>query len=250
MSDKLFVFHGSPLSDRRPTLGRRHASTRPPAVKFPGRHSAGNRPLPEKSFSTTGAPPATLGLTEPNAIRLSQQELSRQFWAYWLQYREYLVRLALRWTSSNMADAEDAVSRVGLKAHDRYLRDAPRIRNMRAWLSRLLHNVCMDEHRKHAVRGKIFSQLTPEQYESAALCAPSASKQDNSAAQIQPAKQAMEAIMQMPLRLRHAFVLRFIYEYSNSEIARQLELTEVNVRKRIQLGRSLVRNKLEEKEAP
>lgn len=250
MSDKPFMFRGATPFGKRPTLGLRYAAPCPTAVKFPSNHSTENKAPQKKPISTSGAQPARVGFTEPNAIRLSQQELSRQFWAQWLQYREYLIRLALRWTSSNMADAEDAVSKVGLKAHDRYLRDASRIRSMRAWLSRLLHNVCMDEYRKHAVRSKIFSQLTPEQYEGAALCAPSPSKQDSAATRIQPARQAMEAIMQMPPRLRYAFVLRFIYEYSNSEIARQLELTEVNVRKRIQLGRSLVRDKLGEMEAP
>ena len=182
---------------------------------------------------------------DSNPIRQSQQELSRQFWNEWLQYRQYLIKLAMRWNSSNMADAEDAVSKLAIKAHDRYLRDAPDIRNMRAWLGRLLHNLCMDEHRKTLVRGKIFSRFTPEQYESASLCASAPSRQDNATAQLQPTRLALDLIMKMPPRLRYPFVLRFVYEYSNSEIARQLELSEVNVRKRIQMGRSLVRGKLE-----
>lgn len=190
-------------------------------------------------------PPPPPNLAGPNSIKQSQQELSRQFWANWLEYQPYLVKLAMRWTSSNMADAEDAVSKVALKAHDRYLQNAPGIRNMRAWLARLLHNLCMDEHRKTAVRGKIFSQLTPEQYESAALCTTAPSRQDTAAAHLQPTRLALDLIMKMPPRLRYPFVLRFVFEYSNSEIARQLELSEVNVRKRIQLGRSLVRGKLE-----
>lgn len=201
-------------------------------------------PSPHKSATRAAALPSR-PLTAHHSIRESQQELGRQFWKEWLEYRQYLIKLAMRWTSSNMADAEDAVSKVGLKAHDRYLRDAPNIRNMRAWLARLLHNLCMDEHRKTSVRGKIFSHLTPEQYEGAALCATAPSRQDNVAAQLQPTRLALDLIMKMPPRLRYPFVLRFVYEYSNSEIARQLELSEVNVRKRIQLGRSLVREKLE-----
>lgn len=205
----------------------------PPRIPFPSSHKLARTALPPRHS------------VETNSIKQSQQELSRQFWNEWLQYQQYLVKLAMRWTSSNMADAEDAVSKVALKAHDRYLQDAPNIRNMRAWLARLLHNLCMDEHRKTSVRGKIFSRLTPEQYEGAALCATAPSRQDNAAAQTQPTRLALDLIMKMPPRLRHPFVLRFVYEYSNSEIARQLELSEVNVRKRIQLGRSLVREKLE-----
>jgi RNA polymerase sigma factor (sigma-70 family) len=194
------------------------------------------------SRSQCSLPTPFSGLTKS---RQYQQKLSHQFWEEWLAHREYLVKLAMRWTSSNMADAEDAVSKVALKAHDHYLRDSLAIRNMRAWLARLLHNQCMDEHRKTTVRRNIFSRLTPEQYESTAICAAPPLKQDNAAGQAQPAAKALATIMEMPPRLRYPFVLRFVYEYSNSEIAEQLELTEVNVRKRIQLGRTLVRNRLE-----
>src|SRR5690606_1594652 len=84
--------------------------------------------------------------------RANAQSLSAAFWVSWIEHKDYLGRLAMRWMSGNRADAEDLVSRACIKAHDRYLRDAHRIRNLRSWLARLLHNACMDEHRKRQVR--------------------------------------------------------------------------------------------------
>src|SRR5690606_38900790 len=66
----------------------------------------------------------------------SAAALSAAFWRGWADYKDYLGQLALRWMSGNRADAEDILSRACIKAHDRYLRDAARIRNLRSWLAR------------------------------------------------------------------------------------------------------------------
>lgn len=173
------------------------------------------------------------------------KSLSAAFWTGWLAHRDYLGQLALRWMSGNRADAEDLLSRACLKAHDRYLRDASRIRNLRPWLARLLHNACMDEHRKRQVRGHAFEQFHPDQIGYLALTQNAPAEPEARFDSGEDIDAAIAAIMDMPVRLRMPFVLRFIYQYSNQEIARHLALTEVNVRKRIQLGRSLVRGRLE-----
>jgi RNA polymerase sigma-70 factor (ECF subfamily) len=179
-----------------------------------------------------------------NRAPASAMGLSQSFWREWVGHRGYLMQLALRWMSGNRSDAEDVLSRASIKAHDRYLRDVSRIRNLRSWLARLLHNVCMDEHRKRLVRGKLMDHFHPDQlgHLSHARNEPCPDEQIGHADSMDV---TMHAIMEMPLRLRHPFVLRFLYQYSNQEIARHLALTEVSVRKRIQLGRMFVRDRLQ-----
>ncbi|MDA5193175.1 RNA polymerase sigma factor [Govanella unica] len=171
--------------------------------------------------------------------------LSAAFWTGWLEHKDYLWQLAMRWMSGNRADAEDLLSRSCIKAHDRYLRDAHRIRRLRSWLARLLHNACMDEHRRRQVRVRVVDQFHPDQIEYLALGGSPVVEPEARLDAEEDMTAAMTVIMDMPERLRTPFVLRFIYQYSNQEIARHLELTEVNVRKRIQLGRTLVRGRLE-----
>lgn len=177
--------------------------------------------------------------------RASAQSLSSAFWKGWIEHKSYLGQLALRWMSGNRSDAEDLLSRACLKAHDRYLRDAHRIRNLRSWLARLLHNACMDEHRKRQVRVRVFEQFHPDQIEYLALASSAPMEPEARMDATEDMTAAMDVIMEMPTRLRTPFVLRFIYQYSNQEIARHLELTEVNVRKRIQLGRTMVKERLD-----
>ncbi len=199
---------------------------------------------PKTSSPVSGPPKQQKG----NPVPDQTAALGRVFWEEWLTHRRYLFCLALRWSSNNHANAEDALSRLAIKAHNRYLIDHAQIRNIRPWMSRLLHNMCMDEHRKNSVRNRAFDKLTPDQYAAAALTPSLSQLQEERSALKQPVTEAMNSIMAMPVRLRYPFVLRFIYQYSNSEIARQLGLTEVNVRKRIQLGRQLVRQDVNDRD--
>lgn len=170
---------------------------------------------------------------------------SQEFWRHWTGFQSRLHQLALRWMSGNAADAEDLVSRAAIKAHDRYLRDAPKIENVQSWCSRLLHNLCMDEHRRRSVRHRVIEGLEPEQASNIAFTGNPVEDPETRLAIAGSMDTAVDVIMKMPKRLRHPFVLRFVYQYSNQEIARHLELTEVNVRKRIQLGRMMMREHLE-----
>lgn len=216
----------------------RHCSVRPhpPEVEQQPIY----RPLPSPRLRESGMAFDNRRVARAPA---SAAGLSNRFWHAWVEHREYLTQLAFRWMSGNRSDAEDVVSRAAIKAHDRYLRDASRIRNLRSWLARLLHNICMDEHRKRQVRHRLIHQFHPEQLEYLAL----SSNMPHPEFDLENGESmsaAMAAIFELPTRLRHPFVLRFVYQYSNQEIARHLELSEVNVRKRIQLGRSYVRRRL------
>ncbi len=175
----------------------------------------------------------------------SAEGRSQAFWRQWVASQKNLHQLAMRWMSGNSADAEDLVSRAALKAHDHYLRDAPKIENVQSWCARLLHNMCMDEHRRRAVRHRVIEGLHPEQASNIAFTGGKVENPEERLTIEGSVGTAVDIIMKMPERLRHPFVLRFVYQYSNQEIARHLDLTEVNVRKRIQLGRMIVRERME-----
>ncbi len=167
---------------------------------------------------------------------------SAEFWKVWVAHRDYLLHLAVRWMSGNRADAEDLLSRACIKAHDRYLRDENRIRNIRSWIARLLHNCCMDEHRKRLVRSRVLSQFHPDQINFLSLCITWQDIPEQVSDVNESIGEVFRVILGMPLRIRYPFVLRFIYQYSNHEVALLLSISEVNVRKRIQIGRSILKS--------
>ena len=71
----------------------------------------------------------------------------------WLFHLSYLRAHALRLSGGNIADAEDLLSEVALKATQAF--SATAIRNRRAWLLRLMHNVVMDRERSERRRSRL-----------------------------------------------------------------------------------------------
>ncbi|WP_199245923.1 RNA polymerase sigma factor [[Phormidium] sp. ETS-05] len=74
-------------------------------------------------------------------------DISACFWQEWEKYKDYLYRCCLKWMG-NPTDAEDALSQAMLKAYSEFQKSANRIDNLKAWLTQLTRNLCLDIHRK------------------------------------------------------------------------------------------------------
>ena len=173
--------------------------------------------------------------------------LGRSFWGLWAQHQDYLRRHSLRWMSNNTADAEDALSAAMLLAQRKYPRHAPGIINPRAWLTRLVHNVCMDHHRSMS-RYELVDPLPQEEALGADALphhhAPTPGP-DQEAAAAEMLHLVQKGLRGLSPTLRDPFVLRCIHDLSYGEIADHLGITESAVRKRVQLARDKLRLVLE-----
>lgn len=73
-------------------------------------------------------------------------EKEKVLWLLWQQYQDHLYRCCLKWMNGNRTEAEDALSRAKLKAWEKMQKLAKKIVNLKAWLTRLTHNFCIDIH--------------------------------------------------------------------------------------------------------
>lgn len=164
------------------------------------------------------------------------------FWPLWEMHSSSLYRICLREMNSNRADAEDALAQAMMKALNKLPIFARQITNPKAWLIRLTSNHCKDIHRGRGRCQKIAGRLkridevfhVSDMYE-----CPTVSKKGLSRCELEDDPQF--TMNHLPGRLREVFMLRFLREMSYKDIATRLVLTQVNVRKRIQQARAILR---------
>lgn len=234
------------------------------------RHNRGLRPeTAEGGKATPGATPTAgpaAGTLARGAEILDLRRLQRQaaaeravpqaapaqpalageaFWDIWQANREHLMRQSLRLMAGNRADAEDALSTAMLKASQKFGLYAEEIVNQRAWLSRLLHNACMDLYRGYGRQGRPAGTAAGLEEEGL----PAVVAEESSPEEVAEGREALrllaERVAELPPTLRLPLLLRFVHNRSYDEIAAQLELTNCAVRKRIQLARERLRRELE-----
>lgn len=169
------------------------------------------------------------------------------FWRLWSIHHDYLFGLSLRWMRGNRADAEDALSAVKVKAMRHLGSPRPAILNERAWLSRLLYNVCMDLYRRRGHGEQPGLAELDRSLEKAGKEKPERSVEQR-LLERELYRRIEGLLSELPPNWRHAFIERFLHEESYGDIARKAGTTEANIRKRVQLARAFLRERLDEGE--
>jgi len=219
---------------------RPDAATDGPSATAPRAASASGRGAEILDLRRLQRRAASVG-TRPASDRPS--EAPESFWDIWQANREHLMRQSLRLMAGNRADAEDALSTAMLKASQKFGLYAEEIVNQRAWLSRLLHNACMDLYRGYGRQGRPAAAGRDEEV------LPAVVADESNPEEVAEGREALrllaERVAELPPTLRLPLLLRFVHNRSYEEIAAQLELTNCAVRKRIQLARERLRRELE-----
>jgi len=162
------------------------------------------------------------------------------FWNVWMEHQDYLFKQSLRFMAGNMADAEDALSQAMLKGSQHF--DSETIRNQRAWLTRLVHNACMDQHRSRKRQARLSDEIDGDDPEQAPNVTPQPERAPDDALHMRQVFDQLEhQLMQLPVTLLEPLLLRVVEEKSYEEIAGKMGLSNCAVRKRIQLARDRLR---------
>lgn len=173
----------------------------------------------------------------------AQELLQQSFWQVWLQHSDYLKKRSYHFLNHQRDEAEDAMSTTMLKAQNNFIKSSGSINNIRAWLTTILHNACMDGHRNIKRSKEVFIGSELLDFENLASQEVGRAQTPEELVDIQESLEVLYCrILELPAALREPLLLRAIEHLSYSEIAQQLELTEVNVRKRVQQARGRLRD--------
>ncbi len=158
------------------------------------------------------------------------------FWILWQQHHPHLYKVCLRHMSGVREDADDAASRSMLVAREKLPVYAGSILNVEAWLTRLCGNVCLDmqRERRRAQRGAVnIDDLGQSEELAATNASPEA---EYTTCEILGTLEG--AVAELPPHLREIARMRFFADLPYTTIAERLNLSNENVRKRVQQVRS------------
>ena len=140
-------------------------------------------------------------------------------------------------------DAEDAAAEVGLRLH-RFLSTSPdaneRITYPKAWIRQVSRNYCIDFYRQRSRHQGLF------------MCVDDLSQFEHNDCPErktlihQAVSQLSDAIAELPVNLKHAILGRCIEGETYSQISSRSAISEANARKRVQLARRQLRQKVPE----
>lgn len=153
-------------------------------------------------------------------------------------FREVQPKLyasCLRWLGGRRADAEDALSRVSIRALEDITSAETVISSYPGWLMRLAFNTCMDMHREMRRRRRATERMAVEVHWEPV------EQPEEALSHRQLRERLAEAIRRLPPRLGEPCRRRLLEDEPYEVIAEALGLTKETVRKRIQEARVILR---------
>lgn len=178
--------------------------------------------------------------TDENSNAISGSLAGNQdFWAFWAELEGYLLSLCKKWMNGSVVEPEEALSGAMLRAWEGFTRTDAKISNVRAWLTRVTHNYCMDIHRREKRRagGASADDFIRREREPDGM----RSESPEETLLRREAFSGMKvAINRLPERLRNPMILRCVEGLPYREIAQKLNISNENVRKRVQQAREIL----------
>ncbi|NER28400.1 MAG: sigma-70 family RNA polymerase sigma factor [Symploca sp. SIO1C4] len=180
----------------------------------------------------------TKNSTEEVLLKQIHKGNNSAFWSLWNRHQEYLYNLCFKWMNNNSVDAQEALSSAMIRAWEKLPEHAFKLTNTRGWLTRLTYNVCIDIHRKKEYSLSVVENLESITQESS-IDSPEMTIMYNELRIV-----LYHLIKNLPDNLKNPVILRFIQEKTYREISEMINLSEENVRKRIQQGRLLLKQSI------
>jgi len=181
---------------------------------------------------------------ENRILRLYLKGDSGAFWRLWELYRGFLFGICLKQMGGVREDAEDALSLAMLKAWDRLPEHASKIINIKAWLTRMTCNLCVDLHRERRRRVKNIERIEDMSAADHLAVAVAIESPEQRVLHREMNICVQRAFNDLPPRLRAPMMLHSFQAMPYRDIAEQLMLTNENVRKRIQHARVFLHERL------
>lgn len=142
--------------------------------------------------------------------------------------------------NNDPAETEDALSRAMILAWEKLPIHAARITNLKAWLARLTRNLCIDIHKERQRWNRFCDGGDDPEAVALERFMPGYEEPEGDCLDGELLELFQRNAQALPERLRVAFLLRCWEEQPYNDIASTLQISNANVRKRVQQARALM----------
>ena len=172
------------------------------------------------------------------------EQIESDFWQEWQAYQDHLYRCCLKWMNSNAIDAEEVLSQAMLKAWNEWQNYGSKIKYPKAWLTRILHNFCMDVHRKRRRDALVIENIDNIKFEEHPAFYSALGFPESHILTLEIRTYLHNKIESLHPRLRDTFVLYYYQNKSYKDIAKLFPFSEENVRKCVRKARRILHRHL------
>jgi RNA polymerase sigma factor (sigma-70 family) len=155
------------------------------------------------------------------------------FVAAWEAHQRAVYRACLVLLGGRREDAEEVFSRVAMRAFEKWPSQLNDTAHAKAWLLAITRNACVDLHRERVRSREVSLETVPDFVAHA--------DPEHVLLKEEDRRRLRSSLSRLPLRLRVVAEMHFVTEMSYRDIARELGISELNVRKRMQQARASIR---------
>jgi RNA polymerase sigma factor (sigma-70 family) len=180
----------------------------------------------------------------PSILGDETEDKNSVFWQEWQAYRDHLYGCCLKWMNSNPIDAEEVLSQAMLKAWNEWQNYGSKIKYPKAWLTRIIHNFCMDLHRKRRREALAIENIDDIKFEDYPVFYSRVGFAESHILDLELRAYIYHKIESLPPKLRDTFVLHYYQNKSYKDIAKLFLFSEENVRKCVRKARRIMQRHL------
>lgn len=185
---------------------------------------------------------STSNLSEQQLLQSIQTGNLSAFWDLWLKYQPYLLSRCFQWTGGNYNEAEDILSLAMCRAWEQLPHYAASLKNPRAWLIKLTHNLCVNQQLKWGRQAVSLGDMECTVSDIHSLSTVSSQESPESALlRCEIRSYLNQLIKDLEPQLRAPLLMYYFQGLSCTDIAQQERISLATVYKRLQLARDILR---------
>ncbi|HUR82317.1 MAG TPA: sigma-70 family RNA polymerase sigma factor [Thermoanaerobaculia bacterium] len=160
----------------------------------------------------------------------------------WETHQRAVYRACLTLLGGRRDDADEVFSRVAMQAFQKWPRRWNDDAHAKAWLLAVARNACVDLHRERMRSREVSLDAAAHDRAAPTELITAATDPERALLRAEDRRRLRCTMRRLPARLRVVAEMHFVTEMSYRDIARELGISEPNVRKRVQHARAALRH--------